>query len=41
MTETELTKPMNFDETNFFILSTNPAEAAKVVVVMDSIFLMV
>ena len=31
MTETEITIPMKFDETNLFILSPNPIVAAKVV----------
>ena len=31
MTETDLTMPMNFKETNLFILSTNPVVAANIV----------
>ena len=31
MTETDLIITINFDETNFFILSTNPTEAENVV----------
>ena len=36
MIETELTMPMNFEETNFFMLYPNPTVAAKIVGSMAS-----
>ena len=38
MTETELTMTVNFDETDFFTMSTNPIVAAKIVGSMDSYY---
>ena len=35
MAETEITIPMKFDETNFFILSPNPIEPANIVGAMN------
>ena len=34
MTETNLVVPMKFDETYFFIIYTNPVDAAKVALAM-------